>query len=168
METEVIADRERLADYLGGSVLEVMESMVFMAMIPGDSYDPGGGIVKGEVVATLGFTGTNGGIIVASAGQGLAGKIAANMLGIEVEELEDPAEIADAMGEVVNMVAGNVKNHLVEEGWSLELSVPVVNSGKSIEVKLSPELAWGVGRTFVNEEGERFTWEIRFRGNGTA
>ena len=168
MEAEVLTSREKLADYLARSVREVMESMAFMEMAPEDFYHPEGEVVQGEVVVTLGFTGSNGGLILAAAGSKLARKIAANMLGIEVEELEDPVEMADAMGEVVNMVAGNVKNQLVEDGWSLELSVPVVNSGKAMEVKLSAHLAWGVGGTFVNEEGERFRWELRFRGNGAG
>ncbi len=168
MESAVITSREKLADYLAQSVREVMESMVFIEMTPEDVYPPEGGTVQGEVIVTLGFTGSNGGLILASTGRNLARKVAANMLGIEVEELEDPAEMADAMGEVVNMVAGNVKNQLVEDGWSLELSVPVVNSGEALEVKLCANLAWGVGRTFVNEEGERFRWELRFRGNGAG
>ncbi len=166
MKTEVILGREKLAEFLARSVQEVMESMAFMELAPEEFYVPEGGMVRGEVVATLGFTGENSGLVVASLKQDLARRITANMLGMEVQDLEDPMDVGDAVGEVVNMVAGNVKNQLVAEGWSMELSVPVVNSGREVEVKLSPDLRWGVGRVFVNEEGERFLWELRFRGKG--
>ena len=61
----------------------------------------------------------------------MAKLMAAKMLMMEPEEISDQEEVADAFGEIVNMLGGNFKNAWVETGNQMELCVPnVVFNGR--------------------------------------
>jgi len=156
---------QKSADFLISAVKDVMETMVFMDMSPSEPTQPEGTSLAGDVVSTLGFTGTENGIFVTSVGMDLARKITANMLGMEEEEIQDKSEISDAMGELTNMIAGNVKVLWSDEGWEMEISVPVVMAGKELEARFSRNLVEGAAVDFVNEDGERLRVEIRLGEN---
>ena len=73
------------------------------------------------------------------------------MLGIEATSIDQDTK--DAMGEVANMIAGNIKNKTCETYGAMHLSVPIViagedlsicsvrdDKGKNIDVKVTPSL----------------------------
>lgn len=62
--------------------------------------------------------------------QVLAGAVAASMFGMEIDDLTE-AEITDAVGELANVVGGNVKG-LIEDPCSL--SLPTVTVGTDYHV----------------------------------
>ena len=83
-----------------------------------------------EVIGLLSFTGTESGTFFLRTSRELADKMAAQMLMMEPSELTSFGETADALGEIINMVAGNFKNAWVADGNEMELSIPhVVQSG---------------------------------------
>ena len=90
--------------------------------------------------------------IIARVSDELARHIAASLLGMDHSELDDEL-INDAIGELANVVGGNVKGLLAGEGSSL--SLPVIGR--------SPQTVSGPHRTMRAEfdvDGHAMTWEI--------
>jgi chemotaxis protein CheX len=121
----------RLTEDLRKSAREVLESMVFLAPTSVEPLERTDATFADEVIGLLSFTGTRSGSFVVRATEALATKMAANMLMTEPEELGDFDEVADAFGEIVNMLSGSFKNAWVAEGNQMDLSVPhVVRNGR--------------------------------------
>lgn len=113
---------------------EVLETMV-MSTPDSIRKDPERNIDgNDEVVAQLGFTGSSHGVYTLSTTKQVACTLCARMLMMEPEELTDEAEIADGFGEICNMIGGGVKNTWVEDGGTMELSIPGVTFGESLHV----------------------------------
>ncbi len=85
--------------------------------------------------------------------QPAVGAFAAQLFGMEVDELDDELK-ADAIGEIVNVVGGNVKSQL-DTDPPTALSLPIVSLGV-------PDI---VGATIASEvgfdaDGHHFVWRI--------
>jgi len=77
------------------------------------------------VVAIVGYAGEHEGTVIFGCGKPLAASLAELML---MEEDLDPdgEEVDDAMGEIANMVAGQLKNLVCKTGNEVQLSIPVI------------------------------------------
>lgn len=82
--------------------------------------------VKGEFTSMVGLAGALCGILTVCCDAETARQIAKCMLG-DTADSED--QVADALGEVCNMIAGNFKNKLAGTDDRCLLSVPTVISG---------------------------------------
>ncbi|MBZ5666888.1 MAG: chemotaxis protein CheX [Acidobacteriia bacterium] len=82
--------------------------------------------VKGEFTAMVGLAGALCGIVTVCCDAEAARQIARCMLGSTADS-ED--QVADALGEICNMIAGNFKNKLAGTDDRCLLSVPTVISG---------------------------------------
>ncbi len=163
MSTTTILDQYK--EYLKKATQDVFETMVYMTAEPaGEAGEDQAGQISCEVIASLGFTGTVNGIIITSCSMELARKITANMLGIDVSEIGSNSEVGDAMGEITNMIAGNVKNKWVEDGGRMELSVPMVAMGEPLQAAISSNHTHGFAVHFNMEDGGVLKVEIRFEG----
>lgn len=80
--------------------------------------------VAGKIMGNLNF----------HVGQDFARLITAEMLGSEPEEVETD-ELEDVIGELSNMVGGNVKSRLCDEDFSCQLSIPSITSGSNFKVE---------------------------------
>jgi CheY-specific phosphatase CheX len=60
----------------------------------------------------------------------------ATMLGIETEEIENLAAVKDCVGEVCNMISGNLKSALNDAGMPCLLSPPSFTSGSDFEMDM--------------------------------
>lgn len=85
-----------------------------------------------DIMALVCFTGKYNGTISIFCPAGVACKIATNMLGMETNVIDD--DVKDAVGEVVNMIAGNVKTDLTEEFGEMHLTIPLVITGDSLSI----------------------------------
>jgi len=79
-----------------------------------------------EFTAMVGLAGALCGILTVCCDAKTAGEIAKRMLGDTADSQE---QVADALGEICNMIAGNFKNKLSGSGDRCMLSVPTVISG---------------------------------------
>jgi chemotaxis protein CheX len=59
------------------------------------------------------------------------------MLGIESTEFNQDTK--DAIGEVTNMIAGSLKNRVLEKFGAIQLSVPIVIAGADLTISSSIE-----------------------------
>ena len=80
-----------------------------------------------EVTAMVGLAGMLCGVLSVSCDNKAAALMTSKMLGVELDKVG--AEMADALGEICNMVAGNFKNKIAGLGDGCMLSPPTVITG---------------------------------------
>ncbi len=85
---------------------------------------------KGEFTAMVGLAGALCGILTVCCDARTAGEVAKRMLG---DATDSRSQIADALGEVCNMIGGNFKNKLAGTDERCMLSVPTVVSGEEYD-----------------------------------
>jgi chemotaxis protein CheX len=124
---------QAIVDNLTQATTEVFETMVFRTLktgtpIQGEALRPGS-----NVVGTIGFAGSASGLVAFYSTLGTAREIAGAMLGLEPAEVN--GEIADAIGEITNMVAGSFRTRMAREGDAWAISVPTVTIGSDFYIK---------------------------------
>jgi flagellar motor switch protein FliN/FliY len=68
-------------------------------------------------------------------GEEFSRKMAAEMLGMEVEEIEGDDEIRDLLGEIGNIVGGNLKSAFTDAGLTCALSTPSFTTGSDFKIE---------------------------------
>jgi CheY-specific phosphatase CheX len=110
-------------------VQSVWESMLGLTLVRADApYDPAD--EQRSLCGCVQITGTWEGAVMIDLPEELARVSAAAMFGCEPEDLSDE-EVLDALGEVANMVGGNVKGMIEGE---CKLSLPTVAEGADFRI----------------------------------
>ena len=81
-----------------------------------------------KIVGSVGFAGKVVGCLNIHVETALAKTITANMIGEDPGDMEDE-EILDMVGELSNMIGGDVKSRLCDAGLPCSLSIPTTTSG---------------------------------------
>jgi flagellar motor switch protein FliN/FliY len=118
----------------GDSVIELFDTMLSMEVELSDDAakpDPDGPQTMGSV----NFAGNVMGSVNIQVSETFARLISAAMLGTELEEIEDKAEIKDVIGEVTNIIAGNLKSGFCDSGLTCEISPPSITSGNDFRIE---------------------------------
>lgn len=123
---------EELASYVIEATREVFSTMVMMD--PKDDYPLEEPVNRFQcsITGMVGFAGTYSGVISIHCPVALALKMTSNMLGMECDEVND--DLNDAIGEIANMLGGNVKQVLSKGGLDVKLSIPTVIAGEDYTV----------------------------------
>jgi len=79
------------------------------------------------VTSMVGLAGSHSGILAIHCPKNLALLVTSNMLGMEVTDVDE--DVNDAMGEIANMVGGDVKHIFSPKGADINLSIPTVIYG---------------------------------------
>jgi len=87
-----------------------------------------------RVVGSVGFAGDVMGSIYIHVPGSFAKEMAAAMLGIEPDEIEDDDEVNDVIGEVSNMIGGDLKSRLCDAGFPCQLSIPNITRGTDFHI----------------------------------
>ena len=106
----------------------VLETMAFVKCKPGKPFLKKDDIAKGDVTGVIGITGAANGTIAITFEETSILKIVSNMFGEEMTKLDH--EVADAVGELTNMISGQARKELEEIGKVFEAAIPSVVSGK--------------------------------------
>jgi len=108
---------------LGLAIEEVFEIMLGCPVEPvsGEAV-----VVRGDFTAMVGLAGALCGVLTVCCEATTARKIANAMLG---DAADSEGQVADALGEICNMITGNFKNKLAGRDERCLLSVPSVVSG---------------------------------------
>jgi chemotaxis protein CheX len=85
-----------------------------------------------DISAIIGLTGEARGAVVISMKQSLVLKLTDTLTGTPHTKIDE--EVVDAIGEIVNIIAGNAKKGL-EESFRLVISLPSIVQGKEHSVK---------------------------------
>ena len=116
------------------AVIDVFDTMLSLKLEPADavSVETLEGIRN---VGSVSFAGDANGMIRIHAGDSFSREMAAEMLGKEVEEIEGDEEIRDMLGEMGNIVGGNLKSVFTDAGLMCALSTPSFTTGSDFKIE---------------------------------
>ncbi len=138
------------------STINVLETMAFMKCKAGKPYLKKDDVAQGDVSGVMGITGDANGTIAVTFDESSILKIVSNMFGEDMKELNH--EVADAVGELTNMISGQARRELEEKGKVFEAAIPSVITGKNHQITHytdGPKIAI----PFITDDGS-FTIEV--------
>jgi chemotaxis protein CheX len=95
-------------------------------------------ILEEHVLGTIRFTGKAVGGVHLRLPIDASREIAALLLGLPSQELTDPAVIHDAIGEIANIIGGNLKSNLCDAGLACTLAAPRISRTTDSQIQAVP------------------------------
>lgn len=114
------------------ATLNVLKTMSRTEAIPGKPYLKKDQKALGDVSAVIGLTGEANGTISISFPEQSIAAVVSRMFGEPVSGLE--GELADAVGEISNMISGQARQQLEKTGKLLHGAIPSVIVGKNHQI----------------------------------
>ncbi len=108
---------------------DVFSTMIMMELEAGTPLEGRGKGFATHISSLIGLGGQIRGMLAVHCPENVAKSITSGFLGMEVEELDE--DVKDAIGEVANMVAGNLKAFFTGQGIDIALAIPTSVIGKS-------------------------------------
>jgi len=123
-----------LKDFVTKTLTDVFDTMLSMNL---EQIDDGSERIDGEnqIIGSVGFAGKVMGNVNIQIGGDFARLITAEMLGMKTDEIESEEEVYDVIGELCNMVGGDIKSRLCDSGFTCELSIPSVTGGNDLKIE---------------------------------
>ena len=116
------------------SVIDVFDTMLSLKLEPADAVTAES--LEGiRNAGSVSFAGDATGMISIHVGDSFSRELAAEMLGMEVEEIEGDEEIRDMLGEMGNIVGGNLKSAFTDAGLMCALSTPSFTFGTDFTIE---------------------------------
>ncbi len=140
------------------ATLSVLETMAFIEVTAGKPYVKKDNVAVGDVTGILGLTGVANGTIAVTFEEKCILTIVSNMFGETMETLDD--DIADAVGELTNMISGQARRELGLIGKVFKAAIPSVITGRNHSIRHysdGPKIAI----PFTTDGGD-FTIEVCF------
>jgi chemotaxis protein CheX len=126
-----------ISDKIIESAKEIFSSMVMMEIsVNGDSMIKSEPLIE-SISGVIGLAGTHKGVLAIHIPNKVAMAITSSFLGMDVDEINEDVE--DAVGELANMLGGNVKSILSENGRDINLSLPSTITGKQYDFQPTKE-----------------------------
>ena len=142
------------------ATLNVIETMAFINPVAGTPYFKKDDVAQGDVSGVVGLTGETNGAVSVTFNELCILKIVSNMFGEEMKEINN--EIADAVGELTNMISGQARKELEEIGKTFGATIPSVITGKNHKIE-SMTKGPKIGIPFKTDFGS-FTIEVSLEG----
>jgi CheY-specific phosphatase CheX len=139
------------------SVHEVFETLVYILPEEMPLRETEERRLSGELIASIHITGDISGIISLVCPMKVAELFTKNMLGTGDEPVGE-MEITDCAGEIVNMVAGNIKTRCLDAGMTFSLSIPSVACGHDVFLSFHEDLQCICVPFLVEGEEIRFSF----------
>ncbi len=111
------------------AAMHVLKTMAGMDVSPGKPFLKKDDRATGDVSAIIGITGVASGSMALVFTEKCILAIVSSLLGENITELNH--EVRDAVGELTNMICGDGRRRLAEEGFSLQAGIPTIVSGKN-------------------------------------
>jgi chemotaxis protein CheX len=142
---------QQLEEWTCYALQQVFQNMMSMDMKP-DAGAPTSlpAEATGQIMGSVGFIGDPTGVIYLIAGLRFARLVTGRMLGIPESETIDDSMVNDAIGELSNMVVGQVKSRLCDAGWACTLTIPTVVRGQQLSIESSAHFS---SKTIVLRNG---------------
>ncbi len=116
------------------AVIDVFDTMLALKLEPADAVTAES--LEGiRNVGSVSFAGDATGMVSIHAGDSFSREMAAEMLGIKIEEIEGDEEVGDMLAEMGNIVAGNLKSAFTDAGLMCALSTPSFTSGTDFKIE---------------------------------
>ena len=123
-----------LKGFITNAVSDVFDTMLSME-VESVAIDQPEVLNGSHIVGTVSFAGAVMGNLNMHVGGEFARQMTAAMLGMETDEIEGDEEVHDVIGEVCNMIGGDLKSRLCDSDLACELSIPSITSGKEFSIK---------------------------------
>jgi chemotaxis protein CheX len=118
----------RLVNPFINATINVLETMAFVTVTAGKPYLKTDNVAVGDVTGVLGLTGIANGTISVTFEEKCILTVVSNMFGESMNELN--SEIADAVGELTNMISGQARRELEGMGKIFKAAIPSVVTGR--------------------------------------
>ena len=148
----------RLVNPFINATINDLETMAFINVNAGKPYLKKDNVAVGDVSGIIGLTGVANGTIAVTFEEKCILAVVSNMFGETMSELNN--EIADAVGELTNMISGQARRELEEMGRVFKAAIPSVITGRNhsiIHYTEGPKIAI----PFSTDNGD-FTIEVCF------
>jgi chemotaxis protein CheX len=125
-----------LAEALVGATADVFSTMLSTQLHVERFFDDPEPLWPAEVSAFIAFSGVLRGCVALHASRAQCRDFTARLLCADLDSIKSDEELRDAVGEIANMIAGNVKRVLARHG-PIEIGLPAVALGSREPVRMS-------------------------------
>lgn len=133
IDTEKIRNMD-LSDKVPNSVINVFNTMLSMEIVV--SHQVAQSELEGmRTVGAVSFAGDAMGLINIHVTSDFSKQMAAVMLDMDVNEVDVETDVNDVIGELSNIVGGNLKSIFSDVGLQCELSTPSITSGSGFKIE---------------------------------
>ncbi len=116
------------------STMDTFGTMLSMDLVKvGKITDPALG--DNRFVASVHYAGEVVGTLSLHVSRGFATMITAAMLSMEVDEVENEEEIKDVLGELANIISGNLKSDFLDADLACVISTPSITRGSDFKIQ---------------------------------
>lgn len=125
-----------VCDFTQKAVIAVYDTMLSLKVEP-VSHSEGADIPQGGLIGMVGsvsFAGKITGALYMTYNESLACKLAERLIGEKPKSWAEP-EVSDLIGEITNMVSGDMKRRTAELGFNGLLAPPLIMQGDNIVVE---------------------------------
>jgi len=146
------------------AAMHVLKTMAGIDARPGKPFVKTDDVAIGDVSAIIGITGAARGSMALVFTEECIKEIASNLLGEVFTQMNH--EVRDAVGELTNMICGDARRRLSEQGFSLQSGIPTIVAGEKhsiMHIADGPRLAV----PFETDHGS-FMVEVAFSSNGSS
>lgn len=126
-----------LSEKIIESAKEIFSSMMMMEIAVNGQQTTKSMALKESISGVIGLAGTHKGVLAIHIPNKVAMAITSAFLGMNVDEMNEDVE--DAVGELANMLGGNVKSILSENGRDISLSLPSTITGQDYDFQPTKE-----------------------------
>ena len=126
-----------ISDKIIESAIEIFSTMVMMEIAVNGDFQKSCQPLNDSISGVIGLAGTHKGVLAIHIPSKVAMAITGSFLGMDVDEMN--ADVEDAVGELANMLGGNVKAILSEKGRDIDLSLPSTIIGKHYDFQPTRE-----------------------------
>lgn len=149
-----------LPTFLRGATQEVFDTMLSMDLTEQEHKEFSG---ASRIVGSVSLAGSVSGTVNIHVSNIFATQITANMLGMDLDEIDSDEEVHDVIGELSNMIGGDLKSRLCDAGFTCELSIPSITSGKDFRIESK---GWAVNEIVYFQYQEHVALIEAFIKNG--
>ena len=126
-----------ISDKIIESAIEIFSTMVMMEISVNGDLQKSCLPLNDSISGVIGLAGTHKGVLAIHIPSKVAMAITGSFLGMDVDEMN--ADVEDAVGELANMLGGNVKAILSEKGRDIDLSLPSTIIGQHYDFQPTRE-----------------------------
>jgi chemotaxis protein CheX len=119
------------------SAKEIFSSMVMMEIFVDGDHTTEIVPLTESISGVIGLAGTHKGVLAIHIPNKVAMAITSSFLGMDVDEINE--DVKDAVGELANMLGGDIKSILSDNGRDIALSLPSTITGQQYDFQPTKE-----------------------------